>query len=464
MPGSPSVDQSDLQGNVLCGYGNRFAHALYTFLHVRESGAGRELLADLGEGVTNALPWAEKPEDTLNVALTHRGLQALGVREEVLRSFPAEFRAGMGARAQLLGDTGDSAPGRWDEGLLPGRAHVLVTIAAQTETSRDDRRDWLRRRVAEAASGLSIVHEQDADLLGRPAEHEAVREHFGFADGLSQPTIKDPRAGPNDRTGRGTPGRLRGWDDVAPGEFVLGYRDEDGQIAAAPPEPLRRNGTFMVVRKLYQDVGAFESYLRGTASRYGMSKELLAAKIVGRWRNGAPLSLAPFRDDATLTIGGKREEELNDFRYGDDREGLKCPVGAHIRRANPRDALGWGGLLSKRHRIIRRGMPYGSRFDDRSGVRDADRGLMFVCYQASIERQFEFIQAHWLADGDAFGLGSEKDLLVAGDDAGKMTVQGRPPSFLASLPSFVTTKGGDYFYMPGIAGLRALATGELGAG
>jgi Dyp-type peroxidase family len=458
-----SVDQSDLQGNILCGYGNSFGHALYAFLHVERPEAGRSLLAELAREVTNALPWREgivKPHSTLNVALTHSGLGALGVRSELLDGFPREFQAGMAARAADLGDVGDSAPERWDKGLRPGRPHLLVTITGQTPDARDGEGDRLRKRVAAAGSGISIVHEQHADVLGRPKENEAVREHFGFADGLSQPTIKDPRAGPHDRAGRGTPRRLGLWDDVAPGEFVLGYEDEDGLLAESPPEPLRTNGSFMVVRKLYQDVAAFDSYLSTTAAASGMSEDLLAAKVVGRWRSGAPLTLAPEQDDPGLTIGGAREQELNDFRYGTDLAGMRCPVGAHIRRANPRDALGWRGLLSKRHRIIRRGMPYGPRFEDRPGMRDADRGLMFICFQASISRQFEFIQAHWLVDGDAFGLGSEQDPLVAADPGGRMTIQGRSPTFLASLPSFVATRGGEYFFVPGIAALLALAADE----
>jgi Dyp-type peroxidase family len=243
---------------------------------------------------------------------------------------------------------------------------------------------------------------------------------------------------------------------VSPGEFVLGYPDEDGLVADAPAEPLRTGGTFMVLRKLYQDVGAFRSYLREAAATNGMSEELLAAKLVGRWRSGAPLALAPDRDDPRFAM----KKRLNDFRYSTDPDGMRCPLGAHIRRANPRDALGWRGVLTKRHRIIRRGMPYGPRFEDRP---EADRGLMFVCYQASIARQFEFVQSLWLGDGDPFGLGSERDPLLGGDGTGgKVTIQGEPPTFLASLPSFVTTRGGDYFFAPGIRALHALADGELG--
>ena len=280
-----SVDQADLQGNILCGYGNAFAHSLYAFVRVDDADDGRRFVGELAERVTNAVPWGNKPGEALNVAVTHAGLRALGVRAEILDSFPEEFRDGMEARAELLGDTQGSAPEHWDDGLRGSRIHLLVTVAARTVEARERARQWLRERVADG-----IVHEQDADLLGAPKENEAVREHFGFADGLSQPTIKDPRAGPNERPGRGTPRRLGLWDDVAPGEFVLGYPDEDGLVDRVP---FRRNGSFMVVRKLHQDVPAFRSYLASAAAETRLDEELLAAKMVGRWPSGAPLRSRP---------------------------------------------------------------------------------------------------------------------------------------------------------------------------
>ncbi|HEY1357077.1 MAG TPA: Dyp-type peroxidase [Thermoleophilaceae bacterium] len=448
------IDQSDLQGNILCGYGNAFEHALFLFLHVDDAGGGRTLLGELAGEVTDAIPWDERPEKTLNVAVTHAGLGALGVRAELLECFPEEFRAGMEARAGMLGDEDESAPDRWDEGLRGGRPQLLVSVAAVSEQALDQAATRLRERLG---TGVSVAHEERAGVLRDLRPDEPVREHFGFADGLSQPTIEDPNAGPHDHPGRGTPTRDGAWDDIAPGEFVLGYPDEDGLVATKPPDPLGRNGSFVVVRKLHQHVGRFRDYVSEHAAQLGMPEEMLAAKVVGRWRSGAPLELSPDEDDPELSVGGARSRELNDFRYGDDQNGYRCPVGAHIRRANPRDALGWHGLLTKRHRIIRRGMPYGPAFDGR----EADRGLMFVCYQASIARQFEFIQSLWLNDGDPFGLGADRDPLGDTRPSEKMTIQGEQPRFLAPLHSFVSTRGGDYFFAPGIAALRALANGEV---
>ena len=138
---------------------------------------------------------------------------------------------------------------------------------------------------------------------------------------------------------------------------------------------------------------------------------------------------------------------------------MRCPLGAHIRRTNPRDALGFDGLLSFRHRIIRRGMPYGAPLASEAAEDDhVDRGLIFVCFNASISRQFEGIQAQWLNDGNVFHLGHDSDFLM-GDPhgTGKMTVEGDPPFFLGPQGPFVTTRGGEYLFVPGMGALRALA-------
>jgi Dyp-type peroxidase family len=460
------VDQADLQGNILCGYGNEYRHALYVFARVKDAAAGQALIGEWLERdrITNAVRWPReqpqsvrqrqrsKPEHTLNVAFTWQGLGALGVPADVLAEFPEEFRQGMGERAKALGDTGRSAPDEWDEGLRPGHHDMLVTVFARTGAAMDSCRDELLARI-EGDSGLELAKAEAAELIGSPKEGEFGREHFGFADGLSQPTIADPKAGPHNRRGRGTPKRLRGWDKLAPGEFVLGYLDEDGVLPDAPRAPLGRSGSYMVVRKLHQHVDLFTNYLRLAAELSGEPEEELAAKMIGRYRDGRPVA----RPNA------KGPKLLNAFRYRRDEKGEKCPAGAHIRRANPRDGLGFQGRLTKRHRIIRRGMPYGPPPEDPAQPDDEERGLMFVCYQASIKRQFEIVQSLWLNDGEALGLGSDKDFLVSTEEAGdsKLTIPRKKnaPILLAPQPSFVTTKGGGYFFAPGIGALRALRDG-----
>jgi Dyp-type peroxidase family len=210
------------------------------------------------------------------------------------------------------------------------------------------------------------------------------------------------------------------------------------------------------------DVAAFRRFIDEHGRRYPGGPEMLGAKIVGRWPDGTPIEVSPERPDPDVVSDPAR---INDFSYADDPEGLRCPLGAHIRRANPRDdEKFWGARLTNRHRIIRRGRAYGRPLPE--GVTEddgTDRGLVFVCFNASIWRQFETIQSLWVDDGDPFGLGPDKDFLIGepnGDGRGKMTIQGRPPYILMPQPRFVTMRGGEYLYRPSMSGLRWLATGS----
>jgi Dyp-type peroxidase family len=419
------VAQKDLQGNILCGYGRQYRHGLFLFLRVDDPLQARGWLEDRLPEVTTALPWNEAPSHTLNVAFSFAGLRALGVPGRVLEAFPEEFRQGMAERWLLLGDTGPSHPYCWMPALRG--LHVLVTVTAREGSVRDTRRERLEAEAWDAGFAVASVLETDVP----PDESEP----FGFRDGISQPAIRDPRAGPWRRTDSDPP--------IAPGEFVLGYEDEGGTVPAAPPE-LGFNGSYMVVRKLEQDVDGFWDFIAAEAGPDPERREWLAAKILGRWRDGTPLVLSP---DAPRPERSGDLAWLNEFTYAYDFDGFACPIGAHIRRTNPRDSMDREWRFSNRHRIIRRGMPYAT---------NGERGLLFACYQASIERQFEFVQSQWCANGNAFGLGSDPDF-IAGGPSGKMTIQGRPPT-LVPMRRFVTTRGGDYFFAPGIGGLRYLAS------
>ena len=426
------LDPDELQGNILHGYPHR--HAAYLFVGVDDAAAGRAWLGELLPDVTRESADPRKLTSTLNVALTYPGLAALELDEAAIAGFPEDFRKGMAARWEELRDTGPSAPSEWEDGLGTGEAHVLVTLYAVDEVVRDKRLHECEGRVREDR-GLRVVGApQRADVLS------GAREHFGFADGFSQPAV----AG-TDRPahGAGVQRRFRRWRHLRLGEFVLGHLDEDGVVPGADAA-LQRNGTFMVWRKLAQDVPLFRRWLRELAGEDPGEQGRVAAKIVGRWREGGSLVRSP--DSPTAAGRGKG------FTYSGDRDGLRCPLGAHVRRANPRDAMGWRTERTKRHRIIRRGMPYGSEDGD------GERGLIFVCLNASIARQFELVQGRWLGDGDAFGLGSERDVLVAQPHpAGRMTVQGSPPRFLSPPGPFVWTRGGEYLFVPGMEALRALA-------
>ncbi len=454
---------ADIQGNVLHGYG--FPRAAYLFFEVSDAGSGRAFVRELA--ITPATKWAKRPPTTTNVALTCAGLRALGVADAVLDRLPEAFTTAIRDRARTrLGDTGPSDPNTWVEGLGTSRSHILVTIGGSSETDPVPFETEIGRLLERAeAHGLGVVHRQEAKAL----EHR--REHFGWADGFGQPAVEG--AG-DSRAGQGVPQEDQTtWRDVKAGEFILGETDEDdGRV----DDRLLRNGTYMVYRKLYQDVARFRRELYAEGLRYGENVqpdppldgdqlyELIAAKVVGRWRDGVAIELVQRREESeSRRLGGHAQEfPDNDFRYWeDDRDGLRCPRGAHIRRTNPRDALGWNGEMSKSHRIIRRGMPYGTPLP--AGVYDddeEDRGLIFICLNADIARQFEVIQALWCNDGNAFGLSHDKDYLL-GDNggAGRMTIQGDPPHFARTQPDVVLTRGCEYLLVPGIAALRDLAAG-----
>jgi Dyp-type peroxidase family len=372
----------------------------------------------------------------------------------------------MAARAELLDDTGRSDPAGWEDALSDGVVHLLLTVHARSRRLLAAEVERIEERLR-CRSGLARGQPQVAHVLTNA--DGATHEHFGFVDGFGQPAIAGSDA--VEYPGQGVPksGRLRallrrltrttGWRPLAAGEFVLGYRDEDGVVAEAPAQPFGRNGTFMVVRKLGQDVAAFRRLIRDIAREHWSDDEALAgAKIVGRWCDGTPLARSTQRPDPELAGDRKR---VNDFCYAADPGGRACPVGAHIRRANPRDGLVGGAIRTRRHRIVRRGMPYGSPLPAGADDDQQRRGLMFVCFNASILRQFEVVN-RWLHDGDAFGLGDERDYLTAARDerGDTMVVQGDPPAVLRSHPPLVWTLGGEYLFMPGLVALRALADAD----
>jgi Dyp-type peroxidase family len=356
----------------------------------------------------------------------------------------------MAARASLLGDEGDSAPEVWEPPLGRSEIHVLVMISAADRGALDAHDARLRASIGEAG-GLTIL----ADQLGTALPHNG--EHFGYADGFAQPDVEG--AGDRSRAGGGAPLGEGKWRPIRAGEFILGYLDEEGVEPRAPtPDAVAANGSFLVYRKLYEDVWRFREQLAGAAALHPGGEELLAAKVVGRWRDGTPLALSPDRADPALVADAGRN---NAFAYADDATGLRCPIGAHVRRANPRDSLPFEGKLVNRHRLLRRSIPYGEALPAGAADDGKDRGVLFLCLQASIARQFEFVQSQWLNGGNAFGLGADQDVLLGPQDGkgpNKMTVPGQPPFFFGPLQRVVTVRGGEYFFVPGINGLEFIAS------
>jgi len=432
------MDLADVQGGILHPRPSPYV-GTYLLLRIDDPREGREMLGRLAGRIASAAAWSAKSGAWLNVALTYRGLEALGVPAESLATFAPEFREGMAARAGALGDVGANAPENWESPLGTGDVHVALAVIA-----RDDA--GLVAMLEEAYAGygelrgVEVIWRQDCYAL--PTEREA----FGFRDGISHPAVE----------GSGIPGSNPQEEPLKAGEFVTGYVDETGDLTPVPqPEQLGRNGTYVVFRKLHQDVAAFRRYLRDHATG-AEDEELLAAKFVGRWRSGAPLVLAPDRDDPELGADPARN---NDFLYrAEDERGLRCPVGSHIRRMNPRDATVTGDV--RLHRMIRRGTSYGPLLPE--GILEddgAERGLCFVFIGAHIARQFEFVQAQWVNDGRAFAASKERDPLIAAHDGtGVFTIPARPiRRRLTALPQFVTTRGGEYCFAPSLTAMRWLA-------
>ena len=233
----------------------------------------------------------------------------------------------------------------------------------------------------------------------------------------------------------------------------------------------------MVYRKLHQNVGTFRRFLDQWAPHYGAgdstAREKLASKLIGRWRDGTPVESSPDHPDHALTQDPDRSTA---FVYGGDPSGARCPLGAHVRRVHPRDAFGFEGRLVNRRRITRRGMPYGPFADefgnhpDPSAMDQVERGVIFMALNASLSRQFEFVQQQWVNYGNDAHLGNEKDVLIGNHDvrqhggAERAMIQGsgspdNPPLMLTGLPNFVELRGGEYFFLPSITALGMLALG-----
>jgi Dyp-type peroxidase family len=438
---SDALDLDDVQAGALHERPSPYV-GTYVLLRVDDPQSGRDLIRRLIPLLSPARSVTERtPSAWLTVAFTHQGLKALGVPQESLDSFVPEFRQGMAARAAELGDVGDSGPDRWEEPLGGPDVHIALATLARDQAGLDELVERARRAEDEFP-GVKVIWRQDCYQLANG------RTSFGFKDGIGQPAVD----------GIGT--RPANPDDppIKAGEFILGYPDETGALAPMPtPDVLGRNGTYVVFRKLHTRVAAYRRYLRErTANR--QEEALLAAKTVGRWPSGAPLVLAPDQDDPELGADPRRN---NDFVYRDDQRGLKCPAGAHARRANPRDSLDADQTTDVRlHRMIRRGTSYGPALPD--GVLDddgADRGIIFVFVGAHPGRQFEFVKTQWLNDGIFIGAPQETDPLVgAHDGPGTFTVPRRPiRRRLSDVPPFVVTRGGEYCFAPGLRGLRWLA-------
>lgn len=483
--------REDIQGLVTSGYPD-LPCTTYLFGHFQNPGLARRWLQGIIPRVATVADWkprskhtaaslAAPPSPILQVALSFTGLRTLGLSEQSLGTFPPEFVEGMASahRRRILSDDGLSAPETWEIGN-PTQAAIHCLLILNTA----DRDGMLRLEtmVLDGSHGaVSVVARETGE---RPPND---KEHFGFRDGIGQPDIEGIK-------GQGT----------KTGEFLLGYPNEYGYLPVTPlvsagedpagvlvpsANPHRQgfhdfglHGTFLVYRKLAQDVGAFWRFLaaesvRLTGSRSGRWMVELAAKMVGRWPNGAALTVSPDGSDPRL-------RDQDDFLFVvQDADGQRCPFGAHIRRTNPRDMIRPAGPteslhMSARHRILRRGRRYGEplfnldlldrpqdpaldQVFDSLPTTHGDRGLHFLCLNTSIKSQFEFIQQTWVNNPQFNGLTGSRDPLIGNGPPGQANCLFIPDDGVgrrtAPLPPFVTTRGGGYFFLPSLRALRFLA-------
>jgi Dyp-type peroxidase family len=500
------LELADIQGLILSGYGQKPA-ARYAIFEIVDGLAARHwlgrLINTLQFGSFRGSRRREPPylgDLCNNVAFTHAGFSALGLPATTLAGFAQPFQEGMSeaSRARRLGDDGESAPEKWRWGGPGEPVHGLLAVFAGDGDAEAE--DWVRIEEFISAQlcrdhGVRLVR-----LLDTVASNRTRRkEHFGFRDGIANPRIS---CLPRDRSD----------DIIAAGEILLGYdnsydkaplspqvpaeRDPRGILLDIPAVPERRdfgkNGSYLVFRQLKQDVQGFWNYVEQArhdvpdAPPDRAGREWLAAKMVGRWPNGTPLALFP---DAP---GPAVDQDADAFTYGanDDSFGNRCPIGSHIRRSNPRDTalpvphdpeLSGDPARDPRlraqrleftnhHRILRRGRAYGPPVHEdydsdalRTQSSSEERGLHFLCFNANLSRQFEFVQSNWVLNPSFAGLSSDPDPLVGADRkvpfrARDFTLQGCPVRRIHELPRIVETRGGAYFFMPSRRALQYLAS------
>lgn len=492
----PAVDFSDIQGLVRFGHG-KLTDASFWLLQIRDPAAARSWLATAP--VTTAVELDQPPKNALQVAFTREGLQALGISDDVLAGFSAEFLTGMtgeDSRSRRLGDVERSAPHYWQWGG-PGKIpHVLLMLYAQAGQLEG----WTQSvRGTHWDAAFQV-------LACLPTSNLLNVEPFGFADGISQPTLdwKRQRSLQKDQ--------LDYTNLLTLGEFLLGYPNEYGKYTDRPlldpgqpstsglpfaedaphKRDLGRNGTYLVLRQLQQDVRGFWRFFDRQTDSDPQARQDLAEHMVGRKMNGDPLMpLGP-----PIEGTDPKTTAQNQFTYDADVAGTRCPFGAHIRRANPRNAdlpPGSNGLIAKLlntlgfgskkfrddimastrfHRLLRRGREYGPGLSLEQALSDSpdtgEHGIYFICLAANISRQFEFVQNAWVMSTKFNAMTEESDPLMGN----RQPVPGCPftdtfsipqetgvRARITGLPQFITVRGGAYFFLPSMSALRYLAGG-----
>lgn len=526
------IEFADVQGGILTAYGRQgFPFARFGLIRIDNAYNGRQFIEKLRPRVTTGARWessrtkapigrvkVDRPKVTINLAFTVRGLRALGVPTRTLRGMPDEFIDGMVRRCAILGDDTEENHWRnwdpvWHADRMCQDVHMLVMLngGIDKETGQPFIKEMedactLVAKLCESIGGLELLsgHRgpdpqwQHLEALRDAKGIPCAKEHFGYTDGISDPVFQGQYAQGEEierSVGFGATDGQGNWRPLAAGEFLLGWPDEAQEIpGSAMPLDFSRNGTFFAYRKLHQDVDAFKGWVDETAAQLQRvwqlgsleeARETLMAKMAGRWSDGVPTTVAPtYADwiefntrcpppaDHTVRDTSERSRALIDIFYRDDPDGVKCPLGSHIRRANTRDMLDpkpnsrpesrMGSALNNRRRIMRRGLPYGS-----NDAADGEHGVIMLVVCASLQRQFEFVQQQWMNYGLDSNQGNDTCPVIGNHGPDEKFVipanphAGTPPFIATGLKQWVQTRGGDYFFMPSMTALRMIGMGVV---
>ena len=463
-----ALQLDDIQGIILRGYGS-FAYVRHFIVAVADAGRARALIGGLAGpsrrpgpaainpeklAITTAAIWKVKPDYTLNLAFTYEGLSSLGVSSTLLAGFAPEFAAGAIGNANAIFDVDASAPANWEGRMgIASEVHCIFSLFARTSDELESRSSEL---LAAISDSFHLTHRHDGQVL--PDGYV----HFGYRDGLSQPFLA---GGP--KPTRPYPGLGVSKDGSSPaGDFLLGFENSFGNkySPGVAGTTLGRNGSFGAFRILKQDVALFEEFLQAAAPPIGLTPDQLAAKLLGRWRSGVPLSLS--NPDA-CSIPSDR---LNMFLYAGtapgqsdaDPKGVACPIGSHIRRGNPRDEI-VQGFFTQQARIMRRSVPYGPPFNPQQPGDGIERGLIGYFINADFANQFQFLMSQWMNTSSfAGGMISGVDPLsgACSPSSSVFTIPTSPTGSVkvTGFARFVTTRGSAYCFLPGITGLRYIAS------
>src|SRR5262245_26833961 len=438
---APTLDLHEIQATILRPRPAPY-FGTHVLLRIDDARAGREFIRRLAPHIASATNWWNAATAWLEIGISYGGLEALGLPQESLQSFPEAFRAGMAARAKQLGDDGVNDPKNWDKEFGTGQIHIGVSAFSDSEEKRR-RALAVAREQYEGFSGVRVLAMQD--FGAQPGD----RNSLGYKDGIDQPAIEGSGVEPLPAYGR----------PIKAGEFILGYPGEAGTLLPMPqPDILGRNSTFCGFRKYQTRVGAFNRFLRANG-KTEEEQELVAAKLVGRWRSGAPLTLAPEVDDPKL---GADMHRNNDFDYANDTHGRKVPFGAHIRRMNPRDTDLSRLTDVNIHRLIRRGTTYGPPYDPNAISEKDDevpRGAICLFSSAKAMATIEFLQQEWINDGNFVRLGDERDPIIGRqEEDATFTIPKEPVRRrIHGIQTFNVLKGGEYFFVPSMSALKWLA-------